>query len=164
MFGGTSALLELALHALLRLFILVNARRVLVLEPGIANSVTQEKELTAQYDMAHKARRGRACAGRFVKPGVRAGLLPGILASLIAARAATRAQLKSAAAPAQRTMLDCRQKVLELAANALYDFTGPPPWPCKSGARTLLHLSDRLPGRRQLPAVSAASVQSRLLL
>lgn len=63
---------------------------------------------------------------RFVKPEVRAGLLPGILAALIAARAATRAELKATSAPAQRQVLDSRQKALKLAANALYGFTGAP--------------------------------------
>ena len=61
-----------------------------------------------------------------MKPGVRPGLLPGILAALIAARAATRAELKATASPAQRTVLDSRQKALKLAANALYGFTGAP--------------------------------------
>ena len=57
---------------------------------------------------------------------MRAGLLPGILAALIAARAATRAELKATSAPAQRQVLDSRQKALKLAANALYGFTGAP--------------------------------------
>jgi len=83
-----------------------------------------------------------------VKPGVRPGLLPGILAALIAARAATRAELKATASPAQRTVLDSRQKALKLAANALYGFTGAPtvtlPYPtlkCWTAARRLHKLA-----------------------
>ena len=60
----------------------------------------------------------------FVKGSVRQGLLPRILAALISARAATRAQLKDTEDPATRAVLDSRQKVLKLAANALYGFTG----------------------------------------
>jgi DNA polymerase delta subunit 1 len=55
---------------------------------------------------------------------VRKGILPSILAALISARAATRAALKQATAPAQRAVLDSRQKALKLTANALYGFTG----------------------------------------
>ena len=59
-----------------------------------------------------------------MQPGTRKGILPSILAALISARAATRAQLKQATAPAQRAVLDSRQKALKLTANALYGFTG----------------------------------------
>lgn len=61
---------------------------------------------------------------KFVKPGVRSGILPSILAALISARAATRQQLKGTTDPAQRAVLDSRQKALKVTANALYGFTG----------------------------------------
>lgn len=59
-----------------------------------------------------------------MKPEIRKGILPSILAALINARAATRAALKEATAPAQKAVLDSRQKALKLTANALYGFTG----------------------------------------
>lgn len=55
---------------------------------------------------------------------MRQGILPSILAALISARAATRAQLATATSPAQRAVLDSRQKALKVTANALYGFTG----------------------------------------
>ena len=60
----------------------------------------------------------------FTKPELRPGILPSILAALISARAATRAQLATTTAPAQRAVLDSRQKALKVTANALYGFTG----------------------------------------
>lgn len=63
-----------------------------------------------------------------MKPEIRKGILPSILAALINARAATRAALKEATAPAQKAVLDSRQKALKLTANALYGFTGASFW------------------------------------
>eukprot|EP00879_Flechtneria_rotunda_P007699 GHRR01008072.1.p1 GENE.GHRR01008072.1~~GHRR01008072.1.p1 ORF type:complete len:781 (+),score=286.21 GHRR01008072.1:379-2721(+) len=79
----------------------------------------------------------------FLKPSIRPGILPHILSALMSARASTRAALKvvqnqlkqqqgasagtigSAQQLAARiAVLDGRQKVLKLAANALYGFTG----------------------------------------
>lgn len=42
----------------------------------------------------------------------------------IVVRSATRAQLKTAADPATRAVLDARQRALKITANALYGFTG----------------------------------------
>ncbi len=65
---------------------------------------------------------------KYVKPEIRKGILPSILAALMNARAATRAALKEVPAdqPAQKAVLDSRQKALKLTANALYGFTGVP--------------------------------------
>ena len=60
----------------------------------------------------------------FVKQSVRKGILPTILAALINARSATRKVLKETEDPAQRAVLDSRQKALKITANALYGFTG----------------------------------------
>ena len=54
-----------------------------------------------------------------MKPHVRRSLLGSILAALVSARKATRAALKDEASPAQRAVLDSRQKALKLCANAL---------------------------------------------
>ena len=60
----------------------------------------------------------------FIKPEVRRGIIPSILEALISARAATRAELAATKSPAQRAVLDSRQKALKVTANALYGFTG----------------------------------------
>jgi DNA polymerase delta subunit 1 len=61
----------------------------------------------------------------FIKPEICPGILPSILAALISARAATRAELTTyGLTPAQRAVLDSRQKALKVTANALYGFTG----------------------------------------
>jgi DNA polymerase delta subunit 1 len=60
----------------------------------------------------------------FIKPEICQGILPSILAALISARAATRAELATTKLPAQRAVLDSRQKALKVTANALYGFTG----------------------------------------
>ena len=54
-----------------------------------------------------------------MKPSVRRSLLGSILAALVGARKTTRAALKGEASPAQRAVLDSRQKALKLCANAL---------------------------------------------
>ncbi|KAL4424029.1 hypothetical protein ABPG75_001330 [Micractinium tetrahymenae] len=59
----------------------------------------------------------------FVRPEVRQGVLPGILSALVAARSIAREQLKAAADPATRAVLDGRQKALKLTSNAVYGFT-----------------------------------------
>ncbi len=70
----------------------------------------------------------RPAGAKYVKPEIRKGILPSILAALMNARAATRAALKEVPAdqPAQKAVLDSRQKALKLTANALYGFTGVP--------------------------------------
>lgn len=65
------------------------------------------------------------CTGdAFVSSRVREGILPLILTALIDARAATRQVLKQTEDPAQKAVLDSRQKALKTTANALYGFTG----------------------------------------
>lgn len=56
---------------------------------------------------------------KFVKPALRKGLLPSILAALIQARSATRAVLKDTTDPAQRAVLDSRQKALKVRPPAV---------------------------------------------
>lgn len=57
-----------------------------------------------------------------MNPQLRPGVLPGILAALIAARAATREQLKGAADPATRAVLDCRQRALKITGRRFWRF------------------------------------------
>lgn len=61
---------------------------------------------------------------KFVKHEIREGVLPAILSELMEARAATKKQLKTAATPEQKRLLDAKQLALKDMANSLYGYTG----------------------------------------
>ncbi len=61
---------------------------------------------------------------KFVKHEIREGVLPAILRELMEARAATKKQLKTAATPEQKRLLDAKQLALKDMANSLYGYTG----------------------------------------
>lgn len=61
---------------------------------------------------------------KFVKHEVREGALPAILRELMEARAAAKKQLKTAATPEQKRLLDAKQLALKDMANSLYGYTG----------------------------------------
>lgn len=60
-----------------------------------------------------------------MKPELRRGVIPRICGALISARKAARTALSAPGkTPAERAVLDGRQKALKLCSNALYGFTG----------------------------------------
>ena len=60
----------------------------------------------------------------FVKDSVKKGILPLILEDLVGQRKETKRLMAECTDPEYKSILDCRQYALKVAANSVYGFTG----------------------------------------